>query len=300
MLFSLHVIRVLARNKHKSNTVVIPNYGGIGGYLSRRYEYALGIVSSTLDTLDDKELKTRSYKIKYLYELYLEELATKNASNIVCISEYAKEKFKLENPRYTGLVLVKTPRIEDPLKREFLRSKKAKIVQKSNRRNLVLYIGRYEWRKGTDILFQAWKGVVSCRKLESLELCCVGFETNEVPGGVNVYEKTKILGNVSEIEKFQLLSTALCLIVPSRYESFGIVQLEAFSLGTPVITSGRGALGSVSQDLKEYGLTFDIQNPESLCGPLCALIEDDVHWRTCSTRAREIFEKKYSLSSPKE
>src|SRR5205085_2136277 len=49
------------------------------------------------------------------------------------------------------------------------------------------------------------------------------------------HDRVRVLGRVSEREKWGALAAADALILPSRFESLGIVLLEAWQAGTPVI-----------------------------------------------------------------
>jgi glycosyltransferase involved in cell wall biosynthesis len=56
------------------------------------------------------------------------------------------------------------------------------------------------------------------------------------------------LGVCTDAELMALLSHAFALVVPSRYEGFGLPMLEAMSLGCPVIATHAGALPEVGGD----------------------------------------------------
>lgn len=56
------------------------------------------------------------------------------------------------------------------------------------------------------------------------------------------------LGVVTEEEKWRLLSHASAFLFPSLYEGFGLPILEAMKVGTPVITTTKGALSEVGGD----------------------------------------------------
>ena len=74
--------------------------------------------------------------------------------------------------------------------------------------------------------------------------------------------------------------------MPSLYESFGMVALEAMACGTPVIASDVGGLGYLVQD-GETGYTIPDSEPETLCDKLSWLL-GDVHLReTMGLRAVE-------------
>ena len=54
---------------------------------------------------------------------------------------------------------------------------------------------------------------------------------------------------------------AKALVMPSRWEPFGISAIEAMALGTPVIVS---AVGGLPEVVGEYGILVDPENPEKL------------------------------------
>ena len=68
-------------------------------------------------------------------------------------------------------------------------------------------------------------------------------------------------------------SAAEVLVMPSLYESFGMVALEAMACGTPVIASDVGGLGYLVQN-EVTGYTIPDSNPEMLCGRLSSLLGD--------------------------
>src|SRR5438105_10829583 len=63
-----------------------------------------------------------------------------------------------------------------------------------------------------------------------------------------VRRRVVMTGYVSEREKVALLSGALALVYPSRYEGFGLPVLEAMACDTPVLTSDVSALPEVAGD----------------------------------------------------
>ena len=61
--------------------------------------------------------------------------------------------------------------------------------------------------------------------------------------------------------------------MPSLYESFGMVALEAMACGTPVIASEVGGLGYLVQN-GETGFTIPDSDPQALCERLSVLLSD--------------------------
>jgi glycosyltransferase involved in cell wall biosynthesis len=54
------------------------------------------------------------------------------------------------------------------------------------------------------------------------------------------------VGRVSDDDRFEILRRASCLVLPSFYEGFGMQLLEAYEVGTPVITSNNSSLPEVA------------------------------------------------------
>jgi glycosyltransferase involved in cell wall biosynthesis len=91
---------------------------------------------------------------------------------------------------------------------------------------LFLYLGQVSEGKGVDDLVAWWTGAEP-----DATLVLAGATRMAVPD----HPRVKALGRVSEREKWGALAAADALILPSRFESLGIVLLEAWQAGTPVI-----------------------------------------------------------------
>ena len=63
------------------------------------------------------------------------------------------------------------------------------------------------------------------------------------------------------------------MVVPSYYESFGMVALEAMACGTPVVASQVGGLAFLVQD-GVTGFTVPVDEPEALADRLTELVKD--------------------------
>ena len=81
-------------------------------------------------------------------------------------------------------------------------------------------------------------------------------------------------------------SAAEVLVMPSHYELFGMVALEAMACGTPVIASEVGGLGFLVQN-GETGYTVPNGDPDALCDKLSILLNDANLRETMGRRAAE-------------
>jgi D-inositol-3-phosphate glycosyltransferase len=86
-------------------------------------------------------------------------------------------------------------------------------------------------------------------------------------------------------------SAAEAVVVPSQYESFGMVALEAMACGTPVVASEVGGLAFLVQD-GETGYTVPVGEPTALAERLAALL-NDAELRQRMGRQAAAFARKY-------
>lgn len=92
-------------------------------------------------------------------------------------------------------------------------------------------------------------------------------------------------GYVSDQEKWSLLQRAQALFFPSLEEGFGLPVLEAMGVGTPVVTSRRGAIPEVAGDTVFY---VEPENIEQMALTLaqCLLLPEGVSGMTREAKKR--------------
>ncbi len=94
-----------------------------------------------------------------------------------------------------------------------------------------LYLGTIEPRKNLEFLIEFWKEKKNLPNLYIAGDKGWKVKLKKIPNNV------KIIGYVSEEEKYFLLRKCLALIYPSSYEGFGLPLLEAGLEGTPIIST---------------------------------------------------------------
>jgi len=99
-------------------------------------------------------------------------------------------------------------------------------------RPYLLYCGRIDESKGCRELIAAFRELRRQRR-DAVELVLTGADHLDLRDTDGV----RYLGFVDEAQKFALMAGARAFVMPSRWESFSIVTLEAMAQGTPVIAN---------------------------------------------------------------
>ena len=169
---------------------------------------------------------------------------------------------------------------------------------------LLLFVGRIEPLKGIDILIHA----IALMRQKGIKICLsvIGgntsldpdLENNEMARLQLLREQVGLLDLVAFLGKREqeslpyYYSAADAVVVPSHYESFGMVALEAMACGTPVVASQVGGLAFLVRD-GVTGFTVPVDDPEELAAYLIKLVEDEDLRKTMGMNASE-FAKDYA------
>jgi glycogen(starch) synthase len=100
-------------------------------------------------------------------------------------------------------------------------------------------------------------------------------------------------GFLSDDELRALVHRAGCVVIPSLYEPFGVVALEALAAGAPLIVARTGGLAELVADT-DAGLTFEPGNPDDLAHSVELVLRDRELARQLTESARRLIEKKYA------
>lgn len=120
--------------------------------------------------------------------------------------------------------------------------------------SVILYVGRLEPLKGVDILIRA---VAQLEQRDSVKTIIVGGDLERdsemvrlksLSADLGVSEQVQFLGSLDQQDLPLYYNAADICVVPSYYESFGMVALESMACGTPVIASRVGGLPTIVED----------------------------------------------------
>lgn len=123
----------------------------------------------------------------------------------------------------------------------------------------ILFVGARRSVKNFPRLASAVAEVLRSRN--DLMLVCAGQDFNRAEG--RMLEQLGIADRVTQLQASdsqlkRLLIHARCMVYPSVYEGFGLPIVEAFSCGTPVVTSRAGSLPEVAAEAAHYCNPYDV------------------------------------------
>jgi len=150
---------------------------------------------------------------------------------------------------------------------------------------MLLFVGRVETLKGIDALIEAL--ALMRQNGEQVCLAVIGGDPDLSPEALSdemtrlqamreqygLQESVAFLGRKSQDTLPYYYSAAEAVVVPSHYESFGMVALEAMACGTPVVASQVGGLAFLVQD-GITGFTVPVDEPGTLAARLTELVQN--------------------------
>ncbi|SDZ16718.1 glycogen(starch) synthase [Amycolatopsis xylanica] len=147
---------------------------------------------------------------------------------------------------------------------------------------LLLFFGRLEWEKGVQDLLAALPRIRRSQPGTRLVVAGKGRHLEELveqARKLRIRRAVDFVGHLTDRELRAVLAASDAVVLPSRYEPFGIVALEAAAAKAPLVASTAGGLGEVVID-GETGLAFKPGDVDALATAVEAVLEDE----TAATR----------------
>lgn len=152
----------------------------------------------------------------------------------------------------------------------------------------ILYVGTLQPRKNIQTLIDAFSDLV--KDYPDYKLVLVGKKGwlfNRIFSDIQnkkLNEQVICTGYVTDAELEALYKNAVCYVLPSLYEGFGIPILEALSYGCPVIASYASSLPEIGGDACLY---FNPNKPEELTDKIRLFISDPTIRTQCKKMGKE-------------
>ncbi|MFO7172927.1 MAG: glycosyltransferase family 4 protein [Bacillota bacterium] len=153
---------------------------------------------------------------------------------------------------------------------------------------LIYFLGRLVPEKGAGVLLEALPRVVE--RFPHLRLVIAGRgpwegELRERVWHLGLQDRVHFAGFLNDGDRWALFRYADLAVVPSTYEPFGIVALEAMAAGTPLVVSDVGGMA----EIVEHGVDGRKAlpgHPDSLADQILAALHDPAGSRQMAARAR--------------
>jgi glycosyltransferase involved in cell wall biosynthesis len=154
---------------------------------------------------------------------------------------------------------------------------------------LITAVGRLTSQKGFDDLIRAYPAIR--RSVPGSRLLVVGDgymrgELESLAEAEHVREHTTFAGFVSDSDLVDVIKSSDLVVVPSRFEPFGIIALEAMAGGSPVVVSRVGGLAEIVEDGVD-GLEVNPNDPSSLAKAAVMVLSDRDLGSRLAARAKE-------------
>jgi glycosyltransferase involved in cell wall biosynthesis len=238
--------------------------------------------------------------IHFDYERMIHETEawlTYEAWRVICCSDYM-----VSHVRWAfGLPADKLMMIPNGVNTEvYARNDKSGLSQFRRRfalpeEKIVLYVGRLVYEKGIHVLVNAVPKVL---EKANAKFVIVGNgymkeQLSNIVNGLGLSHKVLFTGFVDDDTLRKLQTCSDVCVVPSLFEPFGIVALEAMAAKSPVVVSDTGGLSEiVEHDVS--GVKVYANDPDSLAWGIERVLTDDGYANWIRTNAYRKVQEKYN------
>lgn len=140
--------------------------------------------------------------------------------------------------------------------------------------NFILFVGTLQPRKNITRLIEAFSKIERTKDLQLIVIGKKGWLYEEIlaaPEKFGVEKDVKFLEGVNDEELEIFYKNAICYVLPSLYEGFGLPVLEAMQHGCPVITSNVSSLPEAGGDAALY---VDPEDVDDIAKKITRLVHD--------------------------
>ena len=157
----------------------------------------------------------------------------------------------------------------------------------TSQKTRILFIGRLDRQKGFDLLIETARQLSEAVDVRIIGSAVVGKQPQiQLPSNVN------LLGWMDRTEIEAYLEAADLIVIPSRWEAFGLVALEAMRAAKPIVAFRVGALPEIVQD-GVTGVLGSSVSVASLVDAIRTAIQLDL--RATGLRGYERFRRLYDV-----
>jgi 1,4-alpha-glucan branching enzyme len=250
-------------------------------------------------TMHSTEIGRRN-GIHFDYERMIHETEawlTYEAWKVICCSDYMVQHVKWA----FGLPPDKLNMIPNGVNAEvYTKNDKESLAQFRSKyalpeEKIVLFVGRLVYEKGVHVLVNAAPKVLEKTNAKFI-IVGNGYmkdQLSTLANGMGLAHKIMFTGFVDDETLRKLQRCADVSVVPSLFEPFGIVALEAMAAKSPIVVSDTGGLSEiVNHDID--GVKVYTGNPDSLAWGINRVLTDEAYANTIRTNAHRKVQEKYN------
>jgi glycogen(starch) synthase len=153
----------------------------------------------------------------------------------------------------------------------------------------LLHFGRLEYEKGVHDLIAALPRIRRTHPGTTLTIAGEGTQLDWLKAQAQrhrVLKATKFVGHLEHADLLAALHDTDAVVLPSHYEPFGIVGLEAAAAGAPLVTSDVGGLGEAVVN-GETGMSFAPRDIAGLAAAVRSVLDDPAGAQRRAIAARQ-------------
>lgn len=162
--------------------------------------------------------------------------------------------------------------------------------------NLIFAWGRIQYEKGFHVLAAAMAQLRSGHPNVHCVIAGRGSYLADLQSQIDVIGVSDIVdlpGYISDNELRASLHRSACVVIPSLYEPFGVIALEALAGGSPLVVAETGGLSEIVEGTNA-ALTFEPGNTGQLAERVDAVLRDRDLAQSLSQNGRLLVEQSYS------
>lgn len=211
---------------------------------------------------------------------------TERADKIICSSESTRRDltkyFSVPADKVTVIYLGMDLKEFAPLSAQEQAAAKKVIADKGVGDKYLLFVGTLEPRKNLSGILKAFAALKDKRKFSG-KLVIIGMkgwlteDLTKLAESLHIKQDVVFSGFVTQQELRFFYGLSEALLMPSFYEGFGFPIVEAFAIGTPVVTSQVSSCAELAGDV---ALTVDPASVDDLAAKIERVVSDGALRRT--------------------
>ena len=271
---------------------VVHSHYWLSSWVGRELSQAMGVPHLvTFHTLGLIKMQSRAGEVEQLERPVVEAEVMASADRIIAFSPHERDAMA----RLYGADTAKVSLVPCGVDLSVFRPLDQRAVRDRlglNGEKILLYVGRVEPLKGLDLLVET---AAQMDSEDGVRVIVVGADVN----GDREMDRVKLLakerdlegqidfvGQVDHKELPLYYNAADVCVVPSYYESFGLVALESMACGTPVVATRVGGLSTIVQHGRT-GYLKPWRCPDAFANSVEMIISSDGLQQSMGTAARK-------------